>query len=99
MAQVRKNYCPGKPNDRLVPGTEYIADREANNFCEDFSALGKRTRRPPKIPKMLSANSSVINLKKGPGLHSCILILTICFNQNFHSTTNRRNARMQARPL
>ena len=29
-------YSPGKPNDCLVPGTEFIRDREANNFCEDY---------------------------------------------------------------
>lgn len=29
-------YSPGKPNDCAVPGTEYIRDREANNFCEEF---------------------------------------------------------------
>lgn len=28
---------PGKPNDCLVPGTEFIADREAMNFCEEFA--------------------------------------------------------------
>ena len=30
-------YCPGKPNDCLVPGTEYVRDREAANFCEEFA--------------------------------------------------------------
>ncbi len=29
-------YSPGKPNDCLIPGTEFIRDREAANFCEDF---------------------------------------------------------------
>ena len=29
-------YAPGKPNDCAVPGTEYIRDREAANFCEEF---------------------------------------------------------------
>ena len=29
-------YSPGKPNDCAVPGTEWIRDREANNFCEEF---------------------------------------------------------------
>ncbi|HSX10372.1 MAG TPA: hypothetical protein VLF94_01460 [Chlamydiales bacterium] len=29
-------YMPGKPNDCAVPGTEFIRDREAANFCEDF---------------------------------------------------------------
>ena len=27
---------PGKPNDCAVPGTEYVRDREAANFCEEF---------------------------------------------------------------
>lgn len=40
-----KNYQPGLPNDCKVPGTEYIADREAVNFCEEFELLGKA---PPK---------------------------------------------------
>lgn len=35
-----KNYRPGLPNDCAVPGTEYIADREANNFCDEFQLLG-----------------------------------------------------------
>ena len=29
-------YSPGKPNDCTVPGTEFIRDREAANFCEEF---------------------------------------------------------------
>lgn len=29
-------YAPGKPNDCIVPGTEFVRDREAANFCEDF---------------------------------------------------------------
>jgi hypothetical protein len=29
-------YSPGKPNDCLVPGTDFVRDREAANFCEDF---------------------------------------------------------------
>lgn len=29
-------YAPGKPNDCAVPGTEFIRDREAANFCEEF---------------------------------------------------------------
>src|SRR5262245_59334433 len=46
-------YSPGKPNDCLVPGTEYIRDREAANFCEEYKPLvhslspapDERTRR------------------------------------------------------
>lgn len=48
-----RNYAPGRPNDCAVPGTEYVADREANNFCEEFSLLGKAPVKPPT------------NLKKG----------------------------------
>jgi hypothetical protein len=39
-------YCPGKPNDCLVPGTEFIRDRERANF-EEFSLL------PPPKPHSL----------------------------------------------
>lgn len=51
-----KNYKPGLPNDCLIPGTEYIADREANNFCEDFVILGHlqiRLADPKDIEKKL----------------------------------------------
>lgn len=36
-----QNYKPGLPNDCKIPGTEYIADREAANFCEEFLLLGQ----------------------------------------------------------
>ena len=42
-------YAPGKPNDCLVPGTDYIRNREAANFCEDFKP--KTDRAPPKKEK------------------------------------------------
>ncbi|ADI37517.1 putative uncharacterized protein [Waddlia chondrophila 2032/99] len=32
-----RNYQPGLPNDCKIPGTEQIADREACNFCDEFS--------------------------------------------------------------
>ncbi len=35
-----RNYKPGLPNDCAVHGTEYIADRTASNFCEEFQILG-----------------------------------------------------------
>lgn len=41
-----KYYKPGLPNDCAVPGTDFIPDRTANNFCEEFSLLGKAP--PPK---------------------------------------------------
>lgn len=40
-----RNYKPGQPNDCLIPGTEYIKDREAFNFCEEFQLLGKTPER------------------------------------------------------
>lgn len=35
-----KNYQPGLPNDCKIPGTDYIADREAGNFCDEFILSG-----------------------------------------------------------
>lgn len=34
-----KNYKPGLPNDCAIPGTDFVADREKNNFCEEFQSL------------------------------------------------------------
>lgn len=42
-----KNYKPGQPNDCLIPGTEYIADREASNFCDEFVLLGQAPQKGP----------------------------------------------------
>ena len=36
-----RHYAPGKPNDCNVPGTDYVRDREAMNYCEEFD---------PRIP-------------------------------------------------
>ena len=47
-----KYYAPGRPNDCAVPGTEYIPDRTANNFCEEFSIMGK----PPAAPSSNGKN-------------------------------------------
>lgn len=44
-------YAPGRPNDCAVPGTDFVADRTANNFCEEFSPLGKAPSTPPKADK------------------------------------------------
>lgn len=41
-------YKPGRANDCLIPGTEYIADREAANYCEEFKLLGKGPENKPK---------------------------------------------------
>lgn len=50
-----RNYKPGLPNDCAIPGTEYIADRTANNFCEDFELLGigPTTKADPKNAERL----------------------------------------------
>lgn len=34
------HHKPGAPNECAVPGTLYIADRSAANFCEDFKLKG-----------------------------------------------------------
>lgn len=46
-----KNYAPGRPNDCAVPGTDYVPDRAANNFCEEFSLLGLPPSHPPSNTK------------------------------------------------
>lgn len=42
-----QHYKPGLPNDCAIPGTEYISDREATNFCEEFTL--KQQTSPPKV--------------------------------------------------
>jgi hypothetical protein len=55
-----KYYKVGRPNDCMVPGTEWVADRSANNFCEEFSPLGK----PPSSTKDDSAKKRFDDLFK-----------------------------------
>jgi len=43
-----KFYFPGKPNDCLVPGTDFIADREKNNYCEEFSLQAAKKHNASK---------------------------------------------------
>lgn len=38
-------YAPGKPNDCLVPGTDFVRDRETANFCEEFKP--RTESKPP----------------------------------------------------
>lgn len=62
-----KNYKPGLPNDCMVPGTEYIADREGCNFCEDFELLGtgpKTTANPDDVAKKLFGDENGHTPKK-----------------------------------
>ncbi|MDP1834386.1 MAG: hypothetical protein Q8K75_00505 [Chlamydiales bacterium] len=51
-----KNYCPGKPNDCLIPGTELIADREKFNLCEEFNPKGEA---PVKTSDLSSAEEKL----------------------------------------
>lgn len=46
-----KYYAPGRPNDCAVPGTDYISDRSANNFCEEFSPLDQSPKTYPSQDK------------------------------------------------
>lgn len=36
------NYQPGLPNDCKVPNTDWVSDREASNFCEEFVLRGQK---------------------------------------------------------
>lgn len=36
-----EHYAIGKPNDCEIPNTEFVSDREKNNFCEDFEIKNK----------------------------------------------------------
>ncbi len=36
-------YKPGRPNDCMIPGTDFIADQTKNNLCVEFSLLGTYT--------------------------------------------------------
>lgn len=42
-------YQLGKPNDCLIPGTEQIADREANNYCDDFKPILEKKKKGPTV--------------------------------------------------
>lgn len=47
-------YKPGLPNDCMVPNTDYVADRAANNFCEEFKLLGKKESGNAVDPKTIA---------------------------------------------
>lgn len=54
-----RHYKPGLPNHCAIPGTEYVADREASNFCEEFLVLGcahPKTADPKEAAKKLFRN-------------------------------------------
>lgn len=44
-------YKPGRANDCAIPGTEHVADRAVNNFCEDFASLNVHTSKPVREDK------------------------------------------------
>lgn len=45
VCKTCRYYSPGKPNDCAMPGTDYVRDREASNFCEEFTPLAA----PPSV--------------------------------------------------
>lgn len=47
-----QNYKPGLPNDCKIPNTEYVADRSATNFCEDFKLLGQAPKKSPDVKEI-----------------------------------------------
>jgi hypothetical protein len=47
-----KYHRPHLSNQCLIPGTEPISDRSANNFCEEFLVLGKASeKKDDKVKK------------------------------------------------
>ena len=47
-------YHPGKPNDCTVTGSLFVRDREAYNFCEDFSLKNAQKMEKDKSPHFQS---------------------------------------------
>jgi len=41
----------------MVPGTDYVRNREANNFCEDFKPITDRKRAPERSEGKKKFNS------------------------------------------
>lgn len=53
-------YKPGQPNDCLVPNTDYVSERTAINFCEEFKLKGKGPEvkvNPDDVAKRLFGDS------------------------------------------
>lgn len=50
-------YAPGKPNECAVPGTEFIRDREAANFCEEFKVKMDSSLPPQRTQDKKKFNS------------------------------------------
>ncbi len=57
-------YSLGKPNDCLIPGTDFIKDREASNLCEEFKPTTfLQAKEPSEQAKRLFKDS---DLEKKP---------------------------------
>jgi hypothetical protein len=62
-----KHYKPGQPNDCSIPGTDFVSDRTAANFCEEFSLHGEgpsQKKDPNETARRLFGDSSDPSLKK-----------------------------------
>jgi hypothetical protein len=62
-------YQPGRPNDCMVPQTDFVADREANNFCEEYKLLGKSPEKqvdPKHVAQKLFGEPSANEIEKDP---------------------------------
>lgn len=62
------NYRPGLPNDCVIPGTDHIADRELNNYCEEYVVLGNppaKSTDPNVVSKRLFGDDDTPQ-KKSP---------------------------------
>lgn len=46
-----KFYAVGRRNDCMIPATDYIADKEAANFCEEFQWIQKNQTQTVIDPK------------------------------------------------
>jgi hypothetical protein len=46
-------YVLGKPNDCAIPNTDFVRDREAMNFCEEFAPKISSSSEPPPKQSIL----------------------------------------------
>lgn len=63
------NYKPGLPNDCKIPNTDFVSDRTATNFCEEFKLLGKKPetpRDPKEVGKKLFGDTDSDNRDGDP---------------------------------
>jgi len=57
-------FSPGKPNDCMVPGTEYVRDREAANFCEEFKVKISSDPNPNEKETLKTRFDSLFKMDK-----------------------------------